>query len=363
MNKQLQYFATSIGEASLQDVDAVINGRIQLFPYGRFYPSDGRVITTDGWVLDDTNGYTLADAINNRAVQLMIDYEHQTLHIKENGRGNPAAGWMINAEYRPFEGLFANVKWTATAHAQIKNKEYRYISPLFLADEKGYVQEVVNAALTNRPALHLLDEAVAFSELNTNPRPFKTQSQGEPMDFKKELLALLGLKAEATDDEATVALAALNAQINSSLIPLNKVYAELATQKAVALSAQTAAQTVDPAKYVSVSAMQTVQTELNQLKEQVAAEKASALIQTALSDGRLLPAQKSWAENLAKTNLTALSDYLATTTPNKALTELQTAGMTNTQKTVALSDVEIATANALGLTAQEYIEHYKQGAK
>lgn len=362
MNTQLQYFATSIDDSHLMAMENDINGSIQLFPYGRFYPSDGRTIATDGWIVDDTNGYALADAINQRAVQLMIDYEHQTLYIKENGRGNPAAGWMINAEYRPFEGLFANVKWTASAHAQIKNKEYRYISPLFLADEQGYVREVLNAALTNRPALHLLDEAVAFSEL-FNPQPFNPKPQGDPMDFKKELLALLGLSAEATDDEVTVALSALNTQISDSQTPLNKVYAELATQKAVALSAQTAAQTVDPTKYVSLSTMQAVQAELNQLKEQVAADKASALIQTALSDGRLLPAQKAWAENLAKTNLTALSDYLATTTPNKALTAPQTAGMTNTQKTVALSDVEIATANALGLTDQEYIEHYKQGAK
>ncbi|STO81912.1 bacteriophage Mu I protein GP32 [Glaesserella parasuis] len=29
----------------------------------------------------------------------MIDYEHQTLFIAENGKGNPAAGWIVRAEY------------------------------------------------------------------------------------------------------------------------------------------------------------------------------------------------------------------------------------------------------------------------
>lgn len=136
------------------------NGLIQLFPFGWFEPQDGR---EGAWYVDDSNGYQLANEINALQIELMVDYEHQTLFIAENGKGNPAAGWIRRAEYRTGEGLFADVAWTEKATAEIKDGIYRYISPLFLADASGRVIKVLNAALTNRPALYNLREAVAMS--------------------------------------------------------------------------------------------------------------------------------------------------------------------------------------------------------
>lgn len=102
------------------------NGRIQLFPYGRFFPQDGRPEGQGGWYVDDSNGYDLANQINNSDIQIMIDYEHQTLYIAQNGQANPAAGWIVKAVYIPGEGLFADVKWTDTARWKVKDKVYRY---------------------------------------------------------------------------------------------------------------------------------------------------------------------------------------------------------------------------------------------
>ncbi len=79
----------------------------------------------------------------------------------------------------------------------------------------------------------------------------------------------------------------------------------------------------DPAKFVALSDLQAVQTELNGLKQQINDKERDALIQTALSDGRLLPAQKAWAEKLGKQDLVALSDFLKTVTPNPALASTQ----------------------------------------
>ncbi len=39
----------------------------------------------------------------------MFDYEHQPLYVAENGKGNPAAGWMVNAEYISGQGIFVDV--------------------------------------------------------------------------------------------------------------------------------------------------------------------------------------------------------------------------------------------------------------
>lgn len=328
------------------------NGHIQLFPFGRFYPADGRAEGVGGWYVDDSNGYALAESINQLDIELMIDYEHQTLYLEKNGQGNPAAGWIKQVEYRPNEGLFATVAWTEKAASQIKAGEYRYISPLFIPDSNGRVVQVLNAALTNRPALHNLAEAFALSHT------FNQQKQGQPM---LKLLQQLFDAPNATEAEMTEKLTALSAAKGDTKVALSAVYDELKTQtaQAVALSAQVA--NPDPTKFVALSQMQAVQTELNTLKAQHAKEKADSLITQALSDGRLLPAQKAWAENLAQTNLVALSDYLATVTPNAALSGGMQAKDAPTENVVALSAEELAAAKMLGMSEAEFITAHKEG--
>ena len=326
------------------------NGHIQLFPFGRFYPADGRTEGAGGWYVDDSNGYVLADSINALDIDLMIDYEHQTLYLEKNGQGNPAAGWIKQVEYRPNEGLFAEVAWTDKAASQIKAGEYRYISPLFIPDSNGRVVQVLNAALTNRPALHNLAEAFALSHI------FNQQKQGQPM---LKLLQQLFDAPNASEAEIMEKLTALSAAKGDAKVALSAVYDELKTQtaQAVALSAQVA--NPDPTKFVALSQMQAVQTELNALKAQHAKEKADSLITQALSDGRLLPAQKAWAENLAQTNLVALSDYLATVTPNAALSGGMQAKDVPTDNVVALSAEELAAAKMLGMSEAEFITAHK----
>ena len=147
----------------------------------------------------------------------MIDYEHQTLYLEKNGQGNPAAGWIKQVEYRPNEGLFAEVAWTDKAASQIKAGEYRYISPLFIPDSNGRVVQVLNAALTNRPALHNLAEAFALSQ------QFKqfNQPEGQPM---LKLLQQLFDAPNATEAEITAKLIALSAAKDDTKVALIAVF-------------------------------------------------------------------------------------------------------------------------------------------
>ncbi|QGM80667.1 phage protease [Otariodibacter oris] len=335
------------------------NGRIQLFPFGWFRPQDGR---QGEWYVDDSNGYQLATDINNLQIDLMIDYEHQTLYVNENGKGNPAAGWITRAEYVSGEGLFADVKWTDKAVNEIKTDVYRYISPLFLAEADGRVVKVLNAALTNRPALHNLKEAMALSS--------QFSQYLEPVDKGNEMkekikamaIALLGLSAQASDEEVVAELTALSATKGDSPVALKEVYGKLKEVEAqkVALSAQVGSP--DPAEFVALSDLQAVQTELNTLRQQVNDKERNELIQTALSDGRLLPAQKKWAEDLGKKDLIALSDYLKTVSPNSVAQGMQSGGEApNKKQTIALSDGQIAAAKAMGITPEEYLSKYVEG--
>ncbi|QLB14051.1 hypothetical protein A6B39_00595 [Mannheimia granulomatis] len=334
------------------------NGRIQLFPYGWFYPQDGR---EGGWYVDDSNGYQLADDINNLTIRLMIDYEHQTLYVATNGKGNPAAGWMVKAEYISGQGIFVQVKWTEKATAEIKNGEYRYLSPLFLADKSGRVIKVLNAALTNRPALHNLAEVVATSSQFAH----YLEPSEEKSPMKELLIKLFALSANATDEQITEKLTALEKAKGDSPVALSDVYAELAKEQGQVVALSAKVNHPDPAKFVALSDLQAVQTELNGLKQQINDKERDALIQTALSDGRLLPAQKEWAENLGKQNLVALSEFLKTVTPNPALNGTQSGGEDPNKGTVkvALSAAEIATAKTLGLTPDEFAQKYKEETK
>lgn len=330
------------------------NGRIQLFPFGWFEAQDGR---GGRWYVGDENGYALADDINNTAIDLMIDYEHQTLYIAENGKGNPAAGWITKAEYISGEGLFADVKWTPQATQEIKDGVYRYLSPLFLTDGSGMVIKVLNAALTNRPALHNLQEVVAMSSQFAK---FLTPEEENPK-MKELLIKLFALSANATDEQITEKLTALEKAKGDSPVALSDVYTELAKEKSQVVALSAKVNHPDPAKFVALSDLQAVQTELNGLKQQINDKERNALIQTALSDGRLLPAQKAWAEKLGKQDLVALSDFLKTVTPNPALASTQSGGEDPNKGTekVALSAAEIAAAKSLGLSEAAYIEKYK----
>lgn len=330
------------------------NGHIQLFPFGRFFPADGRPEGQGGWYVDDSNGVELAQAINQLNIDLMIDYEHQTIYLEQNGKPNPAAGWIKRAEYISGEGLFADVEWTDIAAEQIKSKQYRYISPLFLAAPDGRVVKVLNAALTNRPALHNLAEAFAASQQFNQPN----QEDNSMLDLLRNLFAL----PNGSEDEIKQKLTALSAAKGDSPVALSDVYTKLAEQETqvVALAAQ-ANKTPDPAKYVPLSDMQAVQNQLNSLQAQITKDKVDGLIETALSEGRLLPAQKQWAQNLGNSNFQALSDYLATVSPTAALAgDKQAKGDPNANQPVALSDAEKAAARMLGMSEAEFIKTHKE---
>lgn len=329
-----------------------VNGRVQLFPFGWFEAQDGRA---GSWYLGDSNGYRLAEDINRLGIELMIDYEHQTLYIAENGKGNPAAGWITKAEYISGEGLFADVKWTPKATQEIKDGVYRYLSPLFLADSSGVVTKVLNAALTNRPALHNLQEAVAFSQQFSHLFPPE-----ESNSMKTLLIKLFALSADATDEQITEKLTALSAAKGDSPVALSDVYTELAKEKSQVVALSAKVNNPDPAKFVALSDLQMVQTELNSLKQQINDKERDDLIKTALSDGRLLPGQKQWAEDLGKSNLQALSKFLETTSPNPALSGQPQAGNPPSEQKVALSAGEVAAAKALGLSESAFIAQYKK---
>lgn len=124
---------------------------IHLLPSGQFAARDGR----GPWRIDDGGSVISATLEHAGKTDIPVDYEHQTEHAPKNGQPAPAAGWMRQLEARA-DGIWALVEWTEKAAKMVRAREYRYISPVFAFEAAtGAVRRIVNAALTNKPALEL----------------------------------------------------------------------------------------------------------------------------------------------------------------------------------------------------------------
>ena len=130
-----------------------IPNEFQLLPYGR--------IDIEGEppaYVDEEDIASVIAHFRRRGNDMVIDYEHQTLKDVQA----PAAGWIKRLVDRGREGLWAVVEWTERAKQYLKNKEYRYFSPVFWVTKEGRkVVRIENVALTNNPKINQLRPIVA----------------------------------------------------------------------------------------------------------------------------------------------------------------------------------------------------------
>lgn len=159
---------------------------------------------------------------NARALKVdtPVDYEHNSLNMF--AAEAPAAGWISDFRVNSAgsEGprtLQALIGWNARAAEQIRNREYRYLSPVIVfnsrdrktgKDRGAWIHSV---ALTNVPFLDELPEV----KINSMARALGLrvhEPETQPMFTEKqyaELAIKLGLKPEATPDQILVALSSM----------------------------------------------------------------------------------------------------------------------------------------------------------
>lgn len=341
--------------------------RVQFFPAGEFRSGDTRPEEVPAWRIDAASAALVIERFNARKKPLVIDYEHQTLHKEKNGQPAPAAGWPRSLEWVEGQGLFGLVEMTARAAAAIDGKEYLYFSPVFSYSKvDGTVLEVQMGALTNDPGIQGMQP---LSLMAAATAAFLPSPQEPPVNpLLKALLAALGLPESTTEEAATAALTALGplrplqeqaavatAALTALSLPATAT-AEAVTAACTSLrTAQTGAP--DPAKYVPVEAFTSLQGQMAALTARQHEADVDALVKPALADGRLLPAMETWARDLGKTNVAALTAYLEKAQPIAALTATQTGGLppSGTAKGDAqLSAAELAVCTQLGLTPDQY---------
>lgn len=348
--------------------------QIQVIPAGKFMARDGRPGTEHGkpgmtWTLDDRTGPMVAARLNAIAAQtpLVIDYEHQTYNAEANGQPAPAAGWMSHFDWRPGQGMWADVQWTARAKAAIEGDEYRFISPVLQYDEKtGQVIGIENAALVNHPALLGMDAVQArLRALATAPDD--TTGKASTMDLIQILQALFSLpnataeqlhahaaQLKSRADSQGAALAALRVELGVDAdATADAIKPAVAALKSKAGTADTHAATLQATQALLGAA----QAELVQLKGQAGDKELTDLVDGAIAAGKFAPAVRDHLLTVGRANLAQL----------KALVGAQPAGLaalktSQTQGTAPASDggadamdaAALSVCRATGVSADAY---------
>ncbi|MPM92608.1 hypothetical protein SDC9_139743 [bioreactor metagenome] len=237
----------------------------------------------------------------------MVDYEHQTLKDVQA----PAAGWVKALKLE--NGVIkAVVEWTDRAAEYLKNKEYRYISPVVnirKADKKAV--GLHSLALTNTPAIERQTAIVNKDDI--------FEGGNETMEFLKKLAEALGLGEDATEEQVMEALKTCVTE-NKSLkegqqppAPAENVVANKAVCSLLGLKDDARTEDVT-AKIMELKSGKIdgvdVMAELKALKAQSADRDADTAVTLALKAGKITPAQKEWAKGYALADAKGFASFV-----------------------------------------------------
>lgn len=311
----------------------------QIFPDGAFRADDGRPRNMDGVEVDDWKmsaevAATLIADLESSGKPILYDYEHNSLYGDTR-----AAGWIVELVYVAGRGLFGRVEWTPRGTKEIADKEFRYSSPLFYFDPKtGAVTKLQSVALTNNPALGDLGAvdlvrraALAALPIGALANQFLNTAGGLPGNNPP---------GESMTPEQLAALTAERDGLKTNMAALTAERDGLKTQ-VVALTGER-----DSLK-TKVDAADTEKAEAALVADKA---KHAELLQAALTDGRLVPAQKVWAE---KQSLADLTEYLDATNP-LAILQKQADGKEGGGN--GLLQEELAMCSRMGVSPEDFIK-------
>lgn len=283
---------------------------IKILPLGRVHSQKG------DFNVDEESFELIRKQFKDRKLDLVIDYEHQTLSDVQA----PAGGW-IKELYKGEDAIIAKVEWTAKAAEYLKNKEYRYLSPVVLVRKRDQKATAIHSvALTNTPAIDGMFALV-------NSLDIEDISEGGNIMDLKELAKALGLPETATEEEIKKAVedaakAAERLKEMEGKKPEDKPgeggkpqeVAEVVANSTILsmLGLKEGAKTEDVA--ASIMALKTgtpdTQAELLALKQRMQERDADEEVQKALKAGKITAAQSGWAKSYALKDMDGFKGFV-----------------------------------------------------
>lgn len=338
------------------DGEGKVRKTVQLLPFGDpIYGRDGR------------GPYRLADAAHAQAVidttlavqngtELFIDYDHQSVLAVPKGGTARAAGWVKGLTVEA-DGIHAQVEWTAAAHQALEAGEYRYISPHFrFAQKDGRITRLVNAGLTNSPNFDLA--AIASADMDADEEDDDTEGDTKKM---AKFAQALGLSDDAGEEEILAAIKDVMERSTAQASALASARSALgladdADGEAIAAAASAKAAGIDPAQFVPRASYDALAKTIRENAE----ASAIAAVDQAVADGKVPPAQRDWALDLAKKDLASFHSFLDAAVPFAA------GDMLNKQpddagKHTALTEDEAIACEMTGMSPEDFLAAKNKG--
>ena len=305
-----------------------------LIPEGVFRSEiDGRPYDAPHWELTPERGHQMAAALNQRKIDMVIDYEHATLKSKTTGEPAPAAGWLKSAGFTYVEGVglcSTDFEWLDKAKTHIEAKEYKYISPVFLYTKTGDITALINVALTNTPALDQLPEAklaAAAQELFSQDLPQQDSTMEELLE---QLRWMLNLPLSTTAEEIKAELGKLQTQISDKTGVVMAANGQNLFDAVAAIDQlKTAANNQQPdlSKFVPIAVVSGLQAQIATLTANSNKTEIDTLYTAACSNGQLLgDDMQAWGRKLADEQPEEFKKFVGSAPKIAALNGKQTDG-------------------------------------
>lgn len=316
---------------------------VQLVPKGRVHSYDGK---RGPFWYDDASAVIEASFAGARRVH--VDANHSTEKLAKLGGDAPAHGYVVEMEERP-DGIWGRVDWNPSGIALMENRSYWGVSPVLAYDASGRVLRIKNVALTNDPALR---ELVALNSANME----------NGMDFLKKVAEMLGLSAEASEEDIMAALkkAMKPAEKTEAMTALAAVTDALGLKDGASQTELVAQVTALSAANEQIAALQAQVTELKGAGKE---RDASAWLQSHLSAGRAIPKGKEELYTALHMENPERAEEIVQTLPVLAETHLGGKPAPKGEKISDLSADQKNFAHQIGMTGEEFLAALQADAK
>lgn len=167
---------------------------LELIPAGILEGRDGR-----GWVNDKPED--VVAAFNSNKAPVPVDWEH-AVETTPPGTPVPKAAWIEELKIQD-GSIHGHFVWTERGMNSIQSRDYRFISPVFMFRRDNHrVVKITSAALTDDPNLHL--------------KAINSYKEQQPMKLAQAIVMALGLKDDATEEQAVTAIDQLNTNLETA---------------------------------------------------------------------------------------------------------------------------------------------------
>ena len=259
----------------------------------------GKITTLDGRSLD-VDADALIKAFSAQGIYVPIDVNHATEIQGSTGGRADAVGWIVELKMQD-SALMGRVEWLDEGRDLVVSKKYRYTSPaVYSSKSTGKTTAIKSVALVTSPALGGQPTLNQAQNKQSDPNSPNQPVKETPM---KSVLLALGLPEDTNETQCLSALTALK-QTAATAIP--QVIHEKVLQQLNAASA-----------------------ELDTLKSQAYKTKVDALLEGALKDKKIVPAERPDFEALCATEegFTNVEKLFARKAPQLTPSSLETAKM------------------------------------